>query len=528
MGKARIALLAALVFGLIGLASQARAASLTDPGVPHTINLQSMVYDSEGKVTTSESVDMTIRIVDADNNVLFSEAQNGVTVVKGAINVNIGEASGGVPLDILDPSTGIKLIDIEIAGQSPFELMPLGALPYSMWAEKALTVANDSIGTEQIKNGSIKAEDIDPLDFSAIQGIAGEGQIPTSMATDAELTAHASSTAAHPASAIVVSGSFVTFVADDVQEALFKLDAKLVDEIVNRQNGQTTLTTNLSNHTVATTGVHGVGAGNVVGTTLTQTLTNKTLTSPTIGDFTNATHDHQNAAGGGTLDGAAIASGTIADVRLSANVSKLGSSIESSEIADDSIVDADINSAAAIAWSKVDKTGAVPGDVGAAPAAHDHAGTYVPVASQMTTCAMSIRSNIIDGSVDDITPGGDSKECRVYGMVVDFGTGATAMAGQVSVTNIQDQGISEKNDQNNVIAIQDDSPNKMLFLLAHAGDNNPSIGGLAIGQVPGATCPVPSEQSGSLVFLVNNGTLSDGNCVVDPGDVTLAKSSPSL
>ncbi len=38
-------------------------------------------------------------------------------------------------------------------------------------------------------------------------------------------------------------------------------------------------------------------------TTLTgsQTLTNKTLTTPTIGDFTNATHDHADAAGGGNL-----------------------------------------------------------------------------------------------------------------------------------------------------------------------------------------------------------------------------------
>ena len=34
----------------------------------------------------------------------------------------------------------------------------------------------------------------------------------------------------------------------------------------------------------------------------TETLTNKTLTTPTIGSFTNATHTHQNAAGGGTLD----------------------------------------------------------------------------------------------------------------------------------------------------------------------------------------------------------------------------------
>jgi len=33
----------------------------------------------------------------------------------------------------------------------------------------------------------------------------------------------------------------------------------------------------------------------------TQNLTNKTLTTPTIASFTNATHDHSNAAGGGTL-----------------------------------------------------------------------------------------------------------------------------------------------------------------------------------------------------------------------------------
>lgn len=40
----------------------------------------------------------------------------------------------------------------------------------------------------------------------------------------------------------------------------------------------------------------------IVGLTNAQTLTNKTLTTPTIGDFTNATHDHSNAAGGGQLD----------------------------------------------------------------------------------------------------------------------------------------------------------------------------------------------------------------------------------
>lgn len=42
--------------------------------------------------------------------------------------------------------------------------------------------------------------------------------------------------------------------------------------------------------------------GAFVGTTDAQTLTNKSLTTPTIGSFTNAQHNHENEAGGGLLD----------------------------------------------------------------------------------------------------------------------------------------------------------------------------------------------------------------------------------
>ena len=44
----------------------------------------------------------------------------------------------------------------------------------------------------------------------------------------------------------------------------------------------------------------------LIGLTAIQTLTNKTLTTPTIGDFTNATHAHTANASGGTLAAAAI------------------------------------------------------------------------------------------------------------------------------------------------------------------------------------------------------------------------------
>lgn len=51
--------------------------------------------------------------------------------------------------------------------------------------------------------------------------------------------------------------------------------------------------------------------GDFVGTSDSQTLSNKTLTTPTIGSFANAQHNHENAAGGGQLDGDAIAADSI-------------------------------------------------------------------------------------------------------------------------------------------------------------------------------------------------------------------------
>ena len=64
-----------------------------------------------------------------------------------------------------------------------------------------------------------------------------------------------------------------------------------------------------------------------------------------------------------SLNASNLASGTVADARLSANVSLLGQTIDSAEIVNDSIVNADINATAAIDWSKISKTGSSLADL---------------------------------------------------------------------------------------------------------------------------------------------------------------------
>jgi hypothetical protein len=63
--------------------------------------------------------------------------------------------------------------------------------------------------------------------------------------------------------------------------------------------------------------VNDMPVGDVVGLTDSQTLTNKTLTTPTIGDFTNATHDHTSSAEGGTLTSSAVGLGNVTNVATS-------------------------------------------------------------------------------------------------------------------------------------------------------------------------------------------------------------------
>lgn len=106
---------------------------------------------------------------------------------------------------------------------------------------------------------------------------------------------------------------------DTGKQAFIDLDADL-----------TSIFTDLNTHEALTTGAHGVGAGTIVGTTLTQTLTNKTIQTATLtgnitctgatltgGSMVNLTITAPTITGTVTASGATITGGTANNLTLS-------------------------------------------------------------------------------------------------------------------------------------------------------------------------------------------------------------------
>jgi hypothetical protein len=128
-----------------------------------------------------------------------------------------------------------------------------------------------------------------------------------------------------------------------------------------------------NSHTNASSGVHGI-TGSVVGTSDTQTLSGKTLTTPTIGDFTNAQHDHSGMSKGGIIPQSSV-SGLPASLTAKQDASNAVTTDGTQTISG-----AKTFSAAVTAGAGLDVTGALTGDVNSGntfPTVVDNTGTAV-------------------------------------------------------------------------------------------------------------------------------------------------------
>ena len=90
----------------------------SEPQVPHFLNFQSVLFDDNGGLIKDQFIDLEFYVTDPEGNVLYSEKQEKVQVIKGAVNVLVGEgtiinsnplqATGGMVPEVFDPATGSK------------------------------------------------------------------------------------------------------------------------------------------------------------------------------------------------------------------------------------------------------------------------------------------------------------------------------------------------------------------------------------------------------------------------------------
>lgn len=233
--------------------------------VPSFIYYQGQLKQAAGPPVADGSYDVTFTLYDTETGgaVLWQETMS-VQITGGLFHARMGASAGNPLTSALFPGNAVRWLGVKV-GTHP-EMSPrqqIATVPYSFRAE---TVVPGSIGPSELKS--------DPGSLAKVT-----------------------------AGAMSVSGSDVTFLGMLIGNGLGLTNlngSNIATGTVPlaRIDAAVATDSELSSHAAATTGVHGVGAGAVVGTTLTQTLTNKTLGT------TNS------------IDGGAIKSGTVAEARI--------------------------------------------------------------------------------------------------------------------------------------------------------------------------------------------------------------------
>jgi hypothetical protein len=247
--------------------------SATPTTVPHFLNYQSLLYDDGGNLLADGPANITFKLTDALGNVLYEERQT-LDVVHGAVSALVGNGldgsgapMGGIPASVLTPD-GARYLEVTVDGYPPESGLEIVAVPYSVYAEKALAVADEGVTGAMLAKKSIT---MDHLADGLIDQIANQMTSGGTIATRTDLTnLQTTYRSIAGAGSIGVNGGFVYSGSTNIQGVLQDLDRS-----VQKREAE------ISAHANATSGVHGV-TGNVVGTQNVQTLTNKTLMMPTI------------------------------------------------------------------------------------------------------------------------------------------------------------------------------------------------------------------------------------------------------
>lgn len=248
--------------------------------IPNIMSAPVVLYDEANNVLEDGDYDLTIVVKDSLDSIQYTEEQI-VTIRNGVANITVGEGyavgsgysspAGGLSFDVFNVD-GEYSVEVSIDGQSSSqEITTLGSQPYSFISQYAVQVADDSVTSNKIKDGTIKEGDLNPeflekiLNASSIVVKDDSGNTTETIDLNAKNIIISSDIDLNNA-----GGSTVHSALQGLDNAIDSIRGINIDQSIGN------LSTDLSTHATTSTLVHGV-SGKVVGTTDTQTLTKKTI-----------------------------------------------------------------------------------------------------------------------------------------------------------------------------------------------------------------------------------------------------------
>lgn len=263
-------------------------------------------------------------------------------------------------------------------------------------------------------------------------------------------------------------------------------------------------------HIEASTAVHGL-TGAVVGTTDAQTLTNKTIVagSNTISGITSSMIANDTIVNADINSAAAIAYSKLA----------LSGAIVSADIANDTIVNADINTAAAIAATKIAGTAVTQADTGTVTSTMIADGTIVD--ADINASAAIARTKIANPTAD-VSNGG--YKITNLGTPTSNTDASTKAYVDTSISNLIDGAPSTLDTLNEIAAALNDTANFADTVVLKTGST--MSGALAMGtnKITGLGDPTNAQDAATKNYI-DTVTVAPGNLT---GPITSVGSATSI
>lgn len=264
-----------------------------------------------------------VSAVTIGSNLTFDGTTLNVSV-GGFGSTGFSAASAYDPVSVLNGE--IEFIDVTLPGASVGDLAVASftvALPGGMFIAGAQVIATNTVrvnvvnhtgSTQDIASGTLKVSTLGTGSGDTVgPGSATDNAIARFDSTTGKLIQNSAVTIADTSGNMAGVGTLNTHTIPGGTDtfALMAASQTLTNKTIS---GASNTLSNIGNSSLTNSSVT-IGSTSVSLGATAATVAGLTLTTPTIASFTNATHDHSNAAGGGTLNASAIAAGTLALAR---------------------------------------------------------------------------------------------------------------------------------------------------------------------------------------------------------------------